>query len=470
MSFPADLLAGPNHQDSAPALIHANQSWTHADLRSQIGVRIDLLLGQGLKAGEVVLARDEPALDLVLMQHALAKTGVALFPYRAGLPSANHDALAAMTGAEWRWSTDQQRLVRIGFAPVSAVASSDPAYALLVKTSGSSGAPKVAMLTVENVLTSAATSNAHLNLVAGDIWLGCLRMSHVGGLSITYRCALAGATLLLQDGFAAAEVKRMLWEHPVTHISLVPPMLARLLDLDTMPPPWLRVVLVGGQALGRSLAQRALDSGWPLHLTYGMTETSSQIATTARLTGRIEDCGLVGPLLSGVCVDAGACGTVSKRLRIRGPVVMAGYANPNRLPGSGLNGGWFESADLGCVMQDGQLKIFGRADDILVIGGNNVSLRRVEEAVSQATGVRDAVVVGLHDPVWGARLAVAFSGASDSTELERWCQRMLSGSERPRIYLRLPRLPLLDSGKYDRARIKALVGRFGRIAPSSAAE
>lgn len=407
------------------------------------------------------MAPDAPGSDLILMVHALARIDAALLPYRAGLASDERQALAAMTGAEWEWHPESGQLTPTGLG-ADKPDCSDPSIRLLIKTSGSSGAPKVAMLTADNLMVSATSAKAQLGLTRGDIWLACLRLSHVGGVSIAYRCALAGATLLLHDGFDAQAVMQDLHRRPVTHLSLVPPMLARLLDLDPTPPPWLRVLLVGGQALSRLLAQRALDAGWPLYLTYGMTETASHLATTARLSGEAPEPGLVGRPLPGMEIDRRGSESAPARLRLRGPVVMAGYANPQRIPGQGLDNGWFEAADLGCLTDDGQLKLLGRADDILVIGGNNVSRVRVEGILQQEAGVEDLVVVGLPDPVWGHRLVAVYSGKIDEASLEDWCQTRLTGPERPRGWLRLPRLPVLDSGKYDRLWIAALAGRLNR--------
>ncbi|MCK7575161.1 MAG: hypothetical protein MZV65_04215 [Chromatiales bacterium] len=92
-----------------------------------------------------------------------------------------------------------------------------------------------------------------------------------------------------------------------------------------------------------------------------------------------------------------------------------------------------------------------------MIGGTNVSLTRIAQAVQEAPGVSEVQVVAVPDPVWGHRLTAVYAGTSDETELADWCQTHLSGPECPRAFLRLERLPLLDSGKYDRARIAALV-------------
>ena len=99
----------------------------------------------------------------------------------------------------------------------------------VIATSGSEGEPRGVMLTDANLDAAAAASNRHLPLAAGDLWLDCLPLHHIGGLSILWRCARAGAAVLLHDGFSAEAVAADLHHHPVTHLSLVPAMLARLL-------------------------------------------------------------------------------------------------------------------------------------------------------------------------------------------------------------------------------------------------
>nr|WP_093192192.1 AMP-binding protein [Thiocapsa sp. KS1] len=399
-------------------------------------------------------------METVLMSLALMRFGAALLPYRTGLDSDAVLGLAAATGAEWRWCLESAALIATGIASPCPL-SSDSTLALLVKTSGSSGGPKVVMLTRENLLASAAAVNRRLGFGAGDVWLCCLRLSHIGGLAIIHRWALAGATLILHEGFDAQAVARDLRRHAVTHVSLVPPMLGRLLDTGVAPPPSLRVVLVGGQALSPLLAERALDAGWPLFLTYGMTETTSQIATSTRALERVPADGRVGPLLPGVEIDRCDGLDTPSRLRVRGPMLMAGYANPARIPGQGLDDGWFETSDLGGIDMAGELRVVGRADDVLVIGGNNISLTRVDGLLRAAPGVSDLAVVALDDAVWGHRLVVVYSGDLDEQAFARWCDGSVSGAERPRAFKRVGRLPLLDSGKYDRIAIRALALEYG---------
>ena len=251
------------------------------------------------------------------------------------------------------------------------------------------------------------------------------------------------------DQRVAADLDR----RAVTHLSLVPPMLARLLALGRPPPPSLRVLLVGGQSLSTALAGQAIAAGWPLHITYGMTETASQVATTARLLAPPTP-GLVGRPLAGLTVDCPA--GPAAPLRVRGPVVMAGYANPGRRPGLGLTDGWFTTSDLARRGQDGGLCILGRADEVLVTGGVKVHPGWVESLLAGAPGVGVVAVVGVDDPVWGQRLVAFYTGEVTPAALDRWCRANLAGPERPRVFRPRAELPVLDSGKLDRRRLRAL--------------
>ncbi|MGQ9830852.1 MAG: AMP-binding protein [Thermochromatium sp.] len=448
--------------DPGPVLITEGGRLAADVCESQVAARAAAFMEAGLRAGQVVMAPDSPALDLALTILALGRLGAGVFPYRSGLDRAECLTLARLAGVEWLWSPEATGLVSLSDLSSNTNPSPPSCAALLIKTSGSSGRSQIVMHGYAGLHASASCVNARLGVTAESTWLCCLRLSHIGGASILYRAALAGAGLRLHDGFEASSVRRALEMHGVTHVSLVPPMLARLLDLGGGAPPSLRVVLVGGQALSRPLAERALASGWPIWITYGMTETGSQIATRGPLGWEDLDSSLVGTPLPGVEVEAPACHAPPAPLRLRGPMLMLGYANPERRPGQGLmEGGWFESADLGCRMETGGLRIFGRADECYVIGGTNVSLTRIAQVVQEAPGVGEVQIIASPDPVWGHRLTVVYAGTSDETQLANWCRVHLRGPECPRAFLRLERLPLLDSGKYDRARIAALVQTSG---------
>ncbi len=327
-----------------------------------------------------------------------------------------------------------------------------PPVALVIATSGSEGEPRGVMLTDANLDAAAAASNRHLSLAAGDLWLDCLPLHHIGGLSILWRCARAGAAVLLHDGFAAEAVAADLHRHPVTHLSLVPAMLARLLETGVAPPESLRHVLIGGAALSQPLYEKATAAGWPLNPSYGMSETAAQVATHTPTDGPWHE-GLVGRALGNSEFALAADG----RIRIRGPQVMAGY-----LDGSGIDAdGWLTTGDLGKIDPEGRLTVTGRADDMLISGGRNVHPLEVESCLAACPGVRDVAVTGLPDPVWGDLIVALMVGEATQASLRDWCRTRLPGAAQPRRIVHLAGLPRNAAGKLERSVLRQLARESG---------
>ena len=462
-----DLARAPRRRGPGPALVEADGSAPTLDWDALTRVldRLgDRLRNHGLGPGELVAVPAEPGRELLLLQLALARLGAALLPLG---PGSDHDALVSLSGAEWLWIEGAgggrlESLPRAGARTSTGIASS---LALVVATSGSGGVVKAAMLTRAGVSASARAVCSALGLAPGDVWLSCLPLSHVGGLAITYRCALAGATLVRRWPFEPHAVLADLYEHRVTHCSLVPAMLDGLVSAGGAPRH-LRVALIGGQGLSAELARRALDAGWPIRLSYGMTETGSAVAISPPLDRPIPH-GLVGAPLPGVEIACPPCAQGPGPLRLRGPQLMAGYANPARLPGDGLAIGWLDTADLACQDAAGRLHILGRRDLALVIGGEQVFPEHVEQQLAAAPDIGPVVVVGLDDPVWGARLVACYAGSAAPDALDAWCRVHLRGAGRPRHFLRLPNLPMLPSGKPDRPRLRELAAAMpGRVGDS----
>lgn len=319
---------------------------------------------------------------------------------------------------------------------------------LLIATSGSTGEPKTVMLSAANLEAAVLAAKARIPLAPGDVWLNCLPLRHIGGMAIFYRCAEAGAAVLLHPGFDADSVRSEMALHGVTHVSLVPPMLARLLEAGP-PPARLKSALVGGGPLSAALARRARDAGWPLCPTYGMSEAASQVATLAGLPPDWRE-GMVGPPLPGMEVAIAADG----RIRIRGAMVMTGYA-PH---GSGLDAdGWFSTGDRGYLDPNGNLVVWGRCDEMLVSGGVNVHPGEVEGLLLACPGVRDAAVTAVGDDTWGARIAALLVGEASAESARLWCREHLPSHLRPRLFVKVSALPRTSLGKLERARLPGLV-------------
>lgn len=442
-----------------PALQSADLSWDYAELAGRVAERARQLQQTGLQPGQVVMVPTRPAVQLELMRHALERCGAALLPVAAKLEPARQQRLLELASVEWRWQVDAAGDGHLQATSLQPPVHSEqlPRLTALVTTSGSGGQPKLVMLSPANIQASAAWTNRVLELEPGDTWLCCLPREHIGGLIIGYRCALAGARLLSHDGFAVDAVRQALDAQAVTHLSLVPPMLARLLTDEVMPPPSLRAVLIGGQALDAALAARAIEAGWPLRVTYGMTETTSHIAMSGRLTAP-PPAGMIGALGPGVTVACPTCGHGDEVIEVRGAPVMAGYANPNRALGQGLTAdGWLTTNDRGCLTASGDLQIAGRADEALIIGGHTVWPSEIERRLADCAEIGECAVVGLAEPTWGYCLGLAYTGEAEPAAIEAWCRAHLPSQHRPRRFCQVNTLPMLSSGKIDRPGVQALL-------------
>lgn len=342
--------------------------------------------------------------------------------------------------------------------------TSPETISLIVPTSGTSGEPKGVMLSGANLAASVAAVNRRLGYMPGDSWLACLPLSHIGGLAIPLRCLLARATLVLHANFDAARVWQALKEEAITHISLVPPMLDRLLDeaQGKRPPHSLRVVLIGGGALDPALAKRAHDLGWPLAVSYGMTETGSLCAVDDGPQAGLE-AGRVGSALPGFELALSPTG----ELRVRGPAAMAGYANPALQPGQGLDEGWFNSGDIGALDEHSGLHIEGRSDERVNSGGLRLWPQTVEEMLLACPGIREVGVTARADPVWGDRLVALYVGDISIAELEVWAREHLPGSLRPREFQQVDALPHTALGKLNRSQLQRCIQSVSGADPAA---
>lgn len=462
------LVAGARSTPQRSALLARHARWSYAELDAAARRGALRLRGDGLLAGTAapIAAIAGDACELALAAVACSAAGCGLLPLDPQSADARWPALAAMGGRHLRRLPALPAQFPAAEAEAEATdatttdAAPPPAVALVIATSGSEGTPKAVMLTPDNLDAAARAANERLPLAAGDLWLGCLPLHHIGGMSILHRCLRAGATLLQHEGFDAATVWHDLWAHPVTHISLVPAMLARLLDHaesvgKSAAPPTLRYAMIGGAALSRPLFERARAAGWPLCPSWGMSESAAQAATLADPGADWRE-GEVGTLLPGFeCrIDDGDGG--SGRVHLRGPQVMAGYLNPELRPGDGLFDGWLPTADLGRLDAAGRLTILGRADDVFVSGGVNVHPLEVESCLAACPGVADVAVTALPDPVWGDALVALVVGSADAETVREWGRQRLLSAQRPRRVLRVARLPRNAMGKIERAALRAL--------------
>ncbi|WP_439592720.1 AMP-binding protein [Microbacterium sp.] len=335
--------------------------------------------------------------------------------------------------------------------------------AVVVTTSGSTGVPKSVVLG-RDALTASALATA--DRIGEGSWLLALPASYVAGLQVLVRAIVADREPAIMSGsftpqaFAAAALMMASTEHGSripTFTSLVPAQLTTLLDAaehDSAVLAALRSferILIGGQALPPVTLERAERAGVRIARTYGSTETSG---------GCVYD----GLPLRGVGVRV-----VDAEVQLSGPTLADGYLGDEELTDAAFRRDadgtrWYRTGDAG-IVEDGVLRIRGRIDNVIVSGGINISLDRVERVVRSVPGLASAVVIGVPDPRWGeASVIVATRGEalrrSESIQLDE--ARVAVADEigahaRPARLVLVDELATLPSGKPDREAIRRAV-------------
>ena len=327
---------------------------------------------------------------------------------------------------------------------------------LLVPTSGTEGPARAVMLSCRNISAAAFATNRIIGLERGHCWLCALPLTHVAGIMILMRCAAAGATAMLHEKFDARIVSAAMAESGVTHMSLVPAMLHRLLEAGADPSS-LRAVLVGGSGVSDDLAARALAAGWPVKVAYGLTETTAHVAL-GDLTASIQR--LAAQPGTSIEISRQQDGSIPEAgfIQVSGPTVMLGYANEELEPGDGLvRQGCFRTQDLGQLDEEGRLRVLGRGDDVLISGGVNVHPAQVEDLLAACPGVAEIAVTGVSDPVWGTRLVALYCGDATAEKVSDWAADNIAGPLRPREFHRVRALPRTALGKLRRGDLAGLL-------------
>jgi o-succinylbenzoate---CoA ligase len=301
-----------------------------------------------------------------------------------------------------------------GHAEVASPAAVPEGTAAVIATSGTAGRPKGVVLSHAAMEAAARMSAARLEERADDRWLCALPLHHVAGLMILVRSRLIGTPPAVHPELDPVRIAR---EEDVTLVSVVPTMLARLLDRG-VDLSGLRAVLVGGARVPPPLLERARSAGVPLVRTYGMTETCG---------GVVYD----GVPLDGVEVSL----SDDDEVLVRGPMLFSGYRRGGAITGAVPGGGWFRTRDLGRFEPDGHLTVLGRADDVIVTGGEKVVPGEVEAILLRHPAVADVEVVGRPDPQWGEKVVarvVPHGEPPTLDELRAEVKKSLPGYAAPR--------------------------------------
>jgi O-succinylbenzoic acid--CoA ligase len=305
----------------------------------------------------------------------------------------------------------------LGFGEISSEYA--PSYAAVaIGTSGTTGTSKEVLLSSTALISSARASNKFINAKSGQTWSLLLPLTHIAAVNVVVRSMELGTTPIDLRDFDG--------DYPIAdYTAIVPTQLFRALNGDQRLLSHLKsakAVLVGGAALSQALRNQAELSGIKVITTYGMTET----------------CG--GCVYDGTALDGVEIEIRSGKICIKGAFLASSIA---------ANDGWFETNDLGEYDND-HLVVIGRSDDVIISGGENLSLNAVENSLSLAFPDTQFAAFAVEDPQWGQSLQLAVVGTISDDQIATHLERDLGGFAKPKGIHRMTSLPLLGIGKIDR--------------------
>lgn len=259
--------------------------------------------------------------------------------------------------------------------------------ATIMFTSGSSANPKAVVHSLGNHYYNAKGSNENIPVHPNDRWLLSLPLYHVSGLSIVFRTLLSGGTIVIPQ--PEENLTESIKKYSITHISLVSTQLIRLFQgtcIDVLKN--LKAVLLGGGPIPERLIQQAQQHPLPLHITYGLTETASQMATGRPNSVKVLNCRQIK-----IAPD--------HEILVKGETLFQGYWENGKVITPFTADGWFQTGDLGYLDKEGCLTVTGRKDNMFISGGENIHPEEIERQLLSIEDIEQAVVIPIKDEEFG---------------------------------------------------------------------
>jgi malonyl-CoA/methylmalonyl-CoA synthetase len=417
---------------------------TGSEVGERVRARAEDLRRAGLGAGDRVLMVAGQDAAYLIDYLAVLSAGMVAVPVNPGYQPPEVERIVTAASPAARLERGGQLHVLLASGGLTGPPEGPDAPALLLYTSGTTGAPKGALLSHGNLLSSARAVAHAWGWSDEDTLLLSLPLFHMHGLGVGVHGALvAGSAIVLRPGFDAGDVA----EHAggATMFFGVPAMYQRLLTAERARALSSMRLIVSGSAPLPAEMSEALEAACgqrPLE-RYGMTETV-MIASNP-LHGERRP-GSVGRPLPGVSLRCSSGGEIE----VRGPNVLRAYDG-----GAGADSftsdGWFRTGDLGSFDPDGYLRIVGRAKELIISGGFNVYPREVEEVLAGFPGVDEVAVIGRPSERWGEQVTAVVVGDVDAGALREYAAARLAAYKVPKAVEYVDLLPRNALGKLVRS-------------------
>lgn len=435
-----------SHTPEHTALLLESTPVSWRVLSQKIGQLASSFMHQGVTSDAIVAVRGKNSAELLLAYLAVLQCGARVLPLNPQLPEPLLTELLPQLNVDYGYSPDAEFRWPNGIAVLSASDAASAALpswqaqrlATLTLTSGSTGMPKAAAHSFQAHLSSAAGVLSMMPFEQGDSWLLSLPLFHVSGQGIVWRWLLAGASLAVRNMHPLDDALR-----GCTHASLVPTQLWRLLNQPETTLT-LKDVLLGGAMIPVDLTEQAEARGIRCWCGYGLTEMASTVCAK-----RADDLPGVGlPLIGRELMLADG------EILLRGDNMASGYWRDGHLFPLADADGWFHTRDRG-EMQNGELRIIGRLDNLFFSGGEGIQPEDVERVLLTHPDIQQAFVLPVDDCEFGQRPVAVIEAQEglDLSSLAQWTQGKLARFQQPIRYYLLPEALKLGGIKISRKQL-----------------
>jgi acyl-CoA synthetase (AMP-forming)/AMP-acid ligase II len=418
--------------------------------------------GPGQSTTLTTLLPNGPHLPIALFGAAWAGMSYAPLNYRLSEAS----KLELVRRVQPAVDFDESWIAATGETPPQPYVNDPVNPAVLLFTSGTSAAPKAAVLEHDNLAAYLFNTLEFGSAEADEAVLISVPPFHIAGVAAVLSSTYVGRRIVPLPRFEALEWLRLAQEEAVTHAMVVPTMLARIVAAlradPSLRPTTLRSLAYGGARMPAPILEHALEllPGVGFVNAYGLTETSSTVAvlgpdehreafasSNPLLRRRLASCGRALPGIEFAVRDG--------ELWIRGDQIGGGYVGATSQVDSE---GWLHTGDQGIIDEDGYIFVVGRADDMIIRGGENLSPAEIEDTLLRHPDVTGAAVVGIPDEEWGelvAAMIVTESGATTNIEaIQAWVKDHLGSLKTPQRIVVIDELPSTPTGKILRREVR----------------
>ena len=461
------LTRAADRAPNTPAVITERETVTFAELRERVEVRA-AQIASVTQPGDRVAVLAENCVEYIELYYAAPRAGRVLVPlnhrlhpeeWRATLVASDTRVLFGDRELIDRVDADLSHGVAFDDLPAPPSPFTPPPRAAddiawLIGTSGTTGAPKLAMLSDANLIAAVNATLPARPVAEHDALLTPFPLCHVAGYNV-FVLHRRARPIVVQRSFDPVGLAHMVRDHHVTMLSLAPTMIAMLLDHPDVHDEDLATVRAlgyGASPIPGPLLTRVVERwDWDCSQGFGMTELAGNALFLGPEEHRRAAAGdqrllhAAGRPAPGVEIRLGA----RDELQLRAPQVMRAYWNDPAATAAALADGWLHTGDVARVDDDGLVSIVDRLKDVIVSGGENVASREVEATLHRHPAVRDVAVIGIPDQRWGERVCavVVVRKPVTAAELIAHCRTLLAGFKTPRRVEFVDELPRNATGK-----------------------